>query len=311
MKSPRIVFAGTPEFALASLRALVDAKLAPIAVYTQPDRPAGRGRKLKSSPVKTFAEQCEIPVLQPASMRDAGALTEFQSLQPDIMVVAAYGLILPQSVLNVPRHGCLNVHASLLPRWRGAAPIQAAILANDESSGVTLMGMEAGLDTGPMFAKSAVRIGTAETAGELQERLARLGGELLVEKLAAIIDGDIVAEPQDELLATYAAKIDKQDAMLDWSLPANELQRRVRAYNPAPGAYFFAGGDAASGARIKVWQATVLPEVDAAPGTIEQFDEDAIVVACGTGGLRLDSLQLAGKTRTSAREFVTQIDLRR
>lgn len=310
MRSPRIVFAGTPEFALASLQALVDAKLTPVAVYTQPDRPAGRGRKIKSSPVKKYAEQCGISVAQPVSLRDASALTELQDLQPDLMIVAAYGLILPQDVLDVPRRGCLNVHASLLPRWRGAAPIQAAILANDENSGVTLMGMEAGLDTGPMYAKRAVSIGSDETAGELQQRLARLGGELLVDKVAAIINGDIAAQPQDDSLATYAAKISNTDAMLDWSLPADDLQRRVRAYNPAPGAFFFANGDAEKGARIKVWKATVVPEVDAAPGEIARFDADAIVLACGKGGLRLDELQLAGKTRASAREFVTQIDLR-
>lgn len=251
-----------------------------------------------------------IRVMQPASLRGDDAARDLEALNPDVLIVAAYGLILPQNVLDVPQFGCLNVHASVLPRWRGAAPIQAAILAGDESTGVSLMRMTAGLDCGPVYCDSGIAIGEHETAGELHDRLAALGGELLVARLAAILDGDLTATEQDESLATYAAKISKQDAELDWSLPADELQRRIRAYNPAPGSYFFAESNAES-LRIKVWQASVVPELDEVPGTFVQYDTDGIVMACGQGGLRLELLQAPGKRRVSAHEFVTQLDLRR
>ena len=310
MNTPRLVFAGTPEFALVSLQALVRAGHNVVAVYTQPDRPAGRGRKLTASPVKRYAMEHGVRVMQPASLRNDEAARDLEALNPDVLIVAAYGLILPQNVLDVPQFGCLNVHASVLPRWRGAAPIQAAILAGDESTGVSLMRMTAGLDCGPVYCDSRIAIGEHETAGELHDRLAALGGELLVARLASILDGDLTATEQDESLATYAAKISKQDAELDWSLPADELQRRIRAYNPAPGSYFFAESNAES-LRIKVWQASVVPELDEVPGTFFQYDTDGIVMACGQGGLRLESLQAPGKRRVSAHEFVTQLDLRR
>jgi len=310
LNTPRLVFAGTPEFALVSLQALVRAGHNVVAVYTQPDRPAGRGRKLTASPVKRYAMEHGVRVMQPASLRDDAAARDLEALNPDVLIVAAYGLILPQNVLDVPQFGCLNVHASVLPRWRGAAPIQAAILAGDESTGVSLMRMTAGLDCGPVYCDSRIAIGEHETAGELHDRLAALGGELLVARLASILDGDLTATEQDESLATYAAKISKQDAELDWSLPADELQRRIRAYNPAPGSYFFAESNAES-LRIKVWQASVVPELDEVPGTFFQYDTDGIVMACGQGGLRLESLQAPGKRRVSAHEFVTQLDLRR
>ena len=310
MNTPRLVFAGTPEFALVSLQALVRAGHNVVAVYTQPDRPAGRGRKLTASPVKRYAMEHGVRVMQPASLRDDAAARDLEALNPDVLIVAAYGLILPQNVLDVPQFGCLNVHASVLPRWRGAAPIQAAILAGDESTGVSLMRMTAGLDCGPVYCDSRIAIGEHETAGELQDRLAALGGELLVARLAPILDGDLAATEQDESLATYAAKISKQDAELDWSLPADELQRRIRAYNPAPGSYFFAESNAES-LRIKVWQASVVPELDEVPGTFVQYDTNGIVMACGQGGLRLELLQAPGKRRVSAHEFVTQLDLRR
>ena len=310
MNTPRLVFAGTPEFALVSLQALVRAGHNVVAVYTQPDRPAGRGRKLTASSVKRYATEHGIRVMQPASLRGDEAARDLEALNPDVLIVAAYGLILPQNILDVPQFGCLNVHASVLPRWRGAAPIQAAILAGDESTGVSLMRMTAGLDCGPVYCDSRIAIGEHETAGELHDRLAALGGELLVARLASILDGDLTATEQDESLATYAAKISKQDAELDWSLPADELQRRIRAYNPAPGSYFFAESNAES-LRIKVWQASVVPELDEVPGTFFQYDTDGIVMACGQGGLRLESLQAPGKRRVSAHEFVTQLDLRR
>ena len=301
----RLIFAGTPEFALASLKALVESGHTPVAVLTQPDRPAGRGKKLTASPVKQYALEQDIPVLQPATLRDADAVEALRARRPDLLIVAAYGLILPQDVLDIPTHGCLNVHASVLPRWRGAAPIQAAILAGDEVTGITLMAMTAGLDCGPVLHIEEVVIGAEETAGELHDRLAELGGQTLVEHLEAIIAGDLPAIEQDDARATYAPKIDKQDAAIDWSLPADELARRVRAYNPYPGAYCFVGEQ---GERLKIWRA-VATDGAGAPGTVLQYERDGIVVACGTGALELIELQLAGKRRAPVHEFVGQIDL--
>ena len=299
----RIVFAGTPDFALASLRALVEAGRTPVAVMTQPDRPAGRGKKLKASPVKRYALEQGIPVHQPPSLRDDAAVAEFAALEPDILIVAAYGLILPQVVLDIPTHGCLNVHASALPRWRGAAPIQSAILAGDATTGISLMAMTAGLDCGPVFDTAEIDIGPAETAAELHDRLAALGGSLLVTRLDGILAGTMEPVKQDESLATYAPKIRTQDAEIDWSLPADELARRVRAYNPSPGAFFFADSH-----RIKVWRAT-LADGDARPGTVLRYDREAIVVACGLGALQLDELQMPGGRRATAQEFASQLDL--
>mgnify|MGYP001822247401 CR=1 FL=1 len=296
----RIVFAGTPDFALASLQALVESGQTPVAVLTQPDRPAGRGKKLTASPVKQYAEQHRIPVLQPTTLRDADAAAELEALRPDVMIVAAYGLILPQNVLDIPAHGCLNVHASILPRWRGAAPIQASILANDEATGVSLMSMTAGLDCGPVFAIEEVAIGADETAGELHDRLAALGGTMLVQHLDPILEGKLTAIEQDESLATYAPKIAKQDAQIDWSLPADELARRVRAYNPFPGSFFFDNDT-----RVKIWRATAVDD-NAEPGTILRDDREGVIVACGTGALRIDELQLPGKRRMLAREHTGQ-----
>lgn len=290
---------------MLSLRALVDAGHEVVAVYTQPDRPAGRGRQLTASPVKQYAREQGLTVLQPATWRDSASVSALAALRPDLMVVAAYGLILPQSVLDIPTHGCLNVHASLLPRWRGAAPIQAAILANDKVTGISLMRMTAGLDSGGVFATRTVEIGMTETAGELHDRLAVIGAALLVAELSPIIEGNRVAVAQDESQASYAAKISKPDAELDWTLCAADLQRQVRAYNPVPGAYFVAAGDV----RVKVWRSEAIPNIDAQPGNIVQYDGDDIIVACGRGGLRLQSLQLPGKRRVAPREFVTQTDL--
>jgi len=299
----RIVFAGTPDFALAALRALVESGRTPVAVLTQPDRPAGRGKKLTASPVKQYAEQHNIPVQQPVTLRDEQSAAALAALEPDVLVVAAYGLILPQAVLDIPRHGCLNVHASILPRWRGAAPIQAAILAGDVKTGISLMAMTAGLDCGPVFHIEELDIGPDETAGELHDRLAALGGEALVARLDAILAGDVEAIPQDDMRATYAPKIDKQDARIDWSLPADEVARRVRAYNPFPGAFCFDGDT-----RIKVWRAAAV-DGQAPPGTVLQCDREAVVVACGEGALRLEEMQLPGKRRVVAPEFAGQLDL--
>lgn len=301
MTSPRIIFAGTPELAAVSLAALIDAGLRPCTVLTQPDRPAGRGKKLTASPVKQLANGHDIPVLQPATLRDEGTVAAITALQPDVMIVAAYGLILPQAVLDIPEHGCLNVHASLLPRWRGAAPIQAAILAGDDKTGVCLMQMEAGLDTGPVYACDETDIGEHDTAGVLHDRIAALGASLLVKHLPDIIDGSLNAKQQDHDAATYAAKIRPADARLDFQRPAAELDRVVRAYNPVPGAWFMLGDE-----RVKCWQAHSGESADAAAGTVIGAGADGIAVACGTGTLVMASLQRPGKRTVTAAEFASQ-----
>ena len=320
MKNPRltrvtrVIFAGTPEFARASLSALVANGVVPVAVLTQPDRPAGRGKRITASPVKQFAEQHEIRVMQPATLREQSAADALAALEPDLLIVAAYGLLLPQNVLDIPTSGCLNVHASLLPRWRGAAPIQAAILSGDRQTGISLMAMTAGLDCGPVFATAAIDIGDDETAGELHDRLAVLGGEFLVEKLDDILGGALSAVEQDDAEACYAGKINKQDAQLDWAQDADTLARHVRAYDPVPGAFFFVADDDAatstgSSIRVKCWQGSAVAEVRSAPGTVIESGSDGVTVACGEGGLRLEELQLPGKRRAPAREFVQQLDL--
>lgn len=299
MISPRIIFAGTPEFACASLEALVGAGMSPVAVLTQPDRPAGRGKKLKASPVKEFAVANGIEVFQPATLKDEDVVAQVDGLDADVMIVAAYGLLLPQNVLDIPRQGCLNVHASLLPRWRGAAPIQAAILAGDEQTGICLMAMTAGLDCGPVFASNVLDIGMRETAGELHDRLALAGGKLLVEQLPDILHGKTIAVDQDEARATYAPKIKTSDAGIDWRRPAAELARLVRAYHPVPGAWFMLDDE-----RIKCWRAEIAPDVSAAPGLVTAADADGITVACGEGALRLLEVQRPGKRPASAAQFV-------
>ena len=237
MNGGRILFAGTPDFALASLRALCDSGVTPLAVYTQPDRPAGRGRKIRPSPVKEYAQGQNIEVRQPKSLKKSEAISEFAKFDADLLIVAAYGLILPPEILELPKRGCLNVHASLLPRWRGASPIQAAILAGDEETGISLMQMTAGLDRGPVFARQPLGIGETENAGELHDRLALLGGKLLCEHLADIIQGNLEAEAQVESQASYAGKVTRSDAAMNWGNTAAHLFRQVRAYNPLPGAF--------------------------------------------------------------------------
>ena len=313
MKNPRVIFAGTPEFARASLSALVAHGIVPVAVLTQPDRPAGRGKRMTASPVKRFAEQHEIPVLQPATLREQTAADALAALAPDVLIVAAYGLLLPQNVLDTPTSGCLNVHASLLPRWRGAAPIQAAILAGDRQTGISLMAMTAGLDCGPVFATAAIDIGDDETAGQLHDRLAALGGKFLVEKLDDILNGTLPAVGQDDAEASYAGKISNQDARLDWSKDADELARHVRAYDPVPGAFFLVADDAATSAdstiRVKCWRGSAVRHVRGAPGTVLESGRDGVIVACGDGGLRLEELQRPGKRRAPAQQFLQQLDL--
>ncbi|QII99014.1 methionyl-tRNA formyltransferase [Stutzerimonas balearica] len=284
----RIVFAGTPEFAAQHLEALLQAGYQVVAVYTQPDRPAGRGQKLMPSPVKQLALQHGLPVMQPATLRDAEAQHALAALQPDLMVVVAYGLILPQAVLDTPRLGCINSHASLLPRWRGAAPIQRAIEAGDSESGVTVMQMEAGLDTGPMLLKVRTPIGPSDTGGSLHDRLAALGAQAVVEAVARLQAGSLPGERQDDTLATYAHKLSKDEARLDWQRPAAELERLVRAFNPWPICHSSLTGDV-----LKVHAARLVPG-QGEPGRILAVGKDGLTVACGTGALQLTRLQLPG-----------------
>ena len=287
-----------------SLRLLLESGIKPVAVLTQPDRPAGRGKKLTASPVKEVAVANGIDVLQPTTLRDDDIVAQLLALDADIMIVAAYGLLLPQNVLDIPRHGCLNVHASLLPRWRGAAPIQAALLAGDKQSGVCLMSMTAGLDCGPVFAETALDIGAGETAGELHNRLAAAGAALLVEHLSSILAESINPQAQDERLATYAPKIKTSDAAIDWRRPALELERQVRAYNPVPGAYFMLGDE-----RVKCWRASAGTGNGATPGVVTAASPDGVVVACGDGTLCLQELQRPGKKRVTALQFSANVDI--
>lgn len=284
----RIVFAGTPEFAAEHLKALLASPHQVIAVYTQPDRPAGRGQKLMPSPVKQLAEQHGIAVLQPPTLRDAGAQAELAALKPDLLVVVAYGLILPQVVLDIPRLGCINSHASLLPRWRGAAPIQRAVEAGDAESGVTVMRMEAGLDTGPMLLKVTTSITAEDTGGSLHDRLAELGPPAVIQAIAGLADGTLQGDVQDDTLATYAHKLNKDEARVDWSRPAIELERLVRAFNPWPICHSTLNGEA-----LKVLAAS-LDDGQGAPGEILGASKDGLIVACGQQALRLTRLQLPG-----------------
>ena len=288
----RIVFAGTPEFAAEHLKALLASPYEVVAVYTQPDRPAGRGQKLMPSPVKQLALEHNIPVLQPPTLRNAEAQAELAALQPDLLVVVAYGLILPQAVLDIPRLGCINSHASLLPRWRGAAPIQRAVEAGDSESGVTVMRMEAGLDTGPMLLKVTTPITAEDTGGSLHDRLAELGPPAVIQAIAGLAAGTLEGEVQDDSLATYAHKLNKDEARIDWRRPAVELERLVRAFNPWPICH-----SSLNGAPLKVLAAQLVTEQGegrGAPGEILAASKDGLTVACADGALRLTRLQLPG-----------------
>jgi methionyl-tRNA formyltransferase len=300
----KIIFAGTPEFACESLSALVAAGHVPELVLTQPDRAAGRGKKVAASPVKKLAQRYDIPVWQPVTLKDAGVVADLAARKPELMIVAAYGLLLPQAVLDVPALGCVNVHASLLPRWRGAAPIQAAILAGDHETGISIMQMEAGLDSGPVLAAESLTIDANETAGSLHHRLAMLGGALLVKTLPHIESGDCSSSSQDPRAATYAGKIRSEDASIDWMQAADVNARKVRAYNPVPGAWFRHRDE-----RIKCWMATTTESTGAAPGSVIAAGKNGIDVACASGALRMYELQRPGRRRVSAGELSDQLDL--
>ncbi|HRD66546.1 MAG TPA: methionyl-tRNA formyltransferase [Candidatus Competibacter sp.] len=298
--SPRLIFAGTPSFAVPSLQVLLETGCSLVAVYTQPDRPAGRGRQPRASPVKTQALAAHVPVYQPASLRDPVIQAELAALSPDLLVVAAYGLILPPAVLAIPRLGCVNVHASLLPRWRGAAPIQRAILAGDAETGVCIMRMEAGLDTGPVYARAPCPIPRGITGGELHDRLAALGAELLLETLPVLLSGVLVPTPQDDAGATYAPKLEKTETELDWNQPALELERRVLAFNPYPVAQTRLDGQS-----LRIWRAQAEEESTAElPGTVLREGAAGIVVATGGGVLRLTEVQLPGGRPLPAAAFL-------
>ena len=300
----RVVFAGTPDFAAAALEAILTAGHAVPLVLTQPDRPAGRGMVLQASPVKQLALQHGVPVHQPLNLKTDEARQAVVEAHPDVMVVAAYGLILPQAALDIPRLGCINIHASLLPRWRGAAPIQRAILAGDRETGVTLMRMEAGLDTGPMLARETLPIEENDSAGTLHDKLAALGARMIVEALPRIERGALREETQPVEGVTYAAKLDKAEAKLDWYRPASDLARAVRAFNPAPGAVTRSQGQI-----VKIWQATPCPG-QGEPGTILRANSEGILIACGEGVLCLEELQKSGGKRLSARDFLLGTPLR-
>jgi len=294
----RSVFAGTPEFAAQALAAILAAGQSVPLVLTQPDRPSGRGMALKASPVKQLALEHGLQVHQPASLKSAESRQPIIDASPDVMVVAAYGLILPQAALDIPRLGCINIHASLLPRWRGAAPIQRAVLAGDAETGVTLMRMEAGLDTGPMLLKGRLPITDADRVATLHDKLAALGARLIVEALPRLARGELPGEPQPAEGVTYAAKLEKSEAVLDWRQTAVVLSRAVRAFDPYPGTVARIEGQT-----IKVWRAEPAPGAGE-PGTVLAANADGILVACGEGALRLVELQKSGGKRLQAADFL-------
>jgi methionyl-tRNA formyltransferase len=305
----RIVFAGTPVFSVPALDALHAAGHDIVAVYTQPDRPAGRGRELKGSPVKQRAISLGLPVEQPTSLKTAEAQQRLGATAPDLMVVVAYGLILPQAVLDLPRLGCLNIHASLLPRWRGAAPIQRAVLAGDTRSGISIMVMDAGLDTGPELLRREVGIGPRDTGGDLHDRLAPIGAQAILAAVAGWTSGQLHPRPQDEAGATYAAKIRKDEARIDWNLPAVEIDRQVRAFNPWPVAETRLGVE-----QVRIWHAQPVDagagSTPGAPGEVVPGPANRLFVATGAGVLELLTLQFPGRKPLPAYEILKSRPLR-
>ncbi|KNC66021.1 methionyl-tRNA formyltransferase [Pseudoalteromonas ardens] len=297
-KSLRIVFAGTPDFAAKHLAALIASHHDVVAVYSQPDRPAGRGKKLKASEVKTLALEHDLPVYQPHSLKSDDAQAELAALNADVMVVVAYGLLLPKAILDTPRLGCLNVHGSILPRWRGAAPIQRAIWAGDKETGVTIMQMDEGLDTGDMLHIATCPIDEDETSASLYNKLAALGPDALVATLDKLAAGTLNAEPQDDAQANYAKKLSKEEANIDWQLDALQIERNIRAFNPWPVCY-----TQMQGQTVKIWQAKVVSQ-QGTPGQVLSADKCGITIACGERALTITQLQPQGKKPMSAQDFL-------
>lgn len=298
--SLNIIFAGTPEFAVPSLQALIDSNHTVVAVYTQPDRPAGRGQQLQASPVKLLAQKHNIPVYQPRTLRDPIAQEQLRALSPDLMVVVAYGLLLPEAVLAIPRLGCVNVHPSLLPRWRGAAPIQRTIAAGDSISGVTIMQLDAGMDTGPILKQASHPLSGHESSADLHDFFATMGAALLLETVDGLEVGRIKSVKQDDLLATHANKIQKEEAIVNWQMPASEIACLVRAFNPWPVTH-----TTFNDMVLRIWSARpVMLEAEEAPGVLTAIDKEGFCVATGQGLLKVLSVQVPGKKQMSAVEFV-------
>ena len=301
----KIIFAGTPIFAASALEALVAAGHEVALVLTQPDRPAGRGMKTVAGAVKLLALDHGIALLQPPTLKSQTLHSKLMAFGADVMVVAAYGLILPAAVLNIPRYGCFNIHASLLPRWRGAAPIQRAILAGDQETGITIMQMDAGLDTGAMLFKARLAIESRDTTQTLHDKLSKLGAHSIVAALTLLQQGKLVASAQDETLACYAPKIHKAEAAVDWQQDAGQINRLIHAFNPSPGAYAQIRGNV-----LKIWQGKVAMDESGKSGEIIAIRRDGIVVACGSGAIILETLQKPGGRKLSATEFIAGYPLR-
>ena len=300
MSGLNLVFAGTPEFGLPCLEALLQSPHQIKAIYTQPDRPAGRGRKLQASAVKEWALEHEISVYQPLNFKTPESIAELAQLKPDVMVVIAYGLILPRAVLDIPRLGCINVHASLLPRWRGASPIQHAVLYGDGESGVTIMQMDAGMDTGDMLCKATCPISLADTAGSLHDRLAQISAKPLLTTLDALANNEVQSEVQNNDLATYAGKINKEDALINWQNPAVAIDRQIRAFNPWPIAYTALGEDI-----LRIHQAQVVEEACSQPaGTVIRIDRKGMLIATGDKGLLVTRIQFPGAKAISIADWL-------
>jgi methionyl-tRNA formyltransferase len=301
----KIIFAGTPIFAEKALQALLDKKHKVLAVLTQPDRPSGRGMLLKQSPVKQLATHYGLEVLQPITLKSPEIQKKLTEYNADVMIVAAYGLILPAAILKIPRLGCLNIHASLLPRWRGAAPIQRVIQAGDAETGITIMQMDAGLDTGDMLLKRSCKIEARETAETLHDKLATIGAETIIEVLGHLDQGKINPIKQDNENATYAAKLTKEESRINWNLSATEIERNVRSYNPFPGA-----NTKIQDTQIKIWKANAINETKGEPGELMRIQKDSLIVACGTGSLAVEVLQRPNAKALTADLFVQGFNIK-